>query len=111
MKKQVLKQLRAVASKLEITFEKKIITVSGQQLIETGNSIIDGNTIDPALHYQIETEVPCNHFRKLKEAYKFAGFEACNDYIRSVNEVVQRANLASLEQTAGLNERKELFSI
>lgn len=111
MKKSILKQLREVASKLEITFEKKIITVSGQQLIETGNSVINGQTIQPELSYQIETEAPCNHFRKLKEAYKYGGIKACNDYIKSVNEVVQRANLASLEQTAAINERKELFSI
>jgi hypothetical protein len=111
MNKKLLKQFREIATKLEVTFEKRIITVTGQQLIDTGNSIIDSQQINPELSYQIETQAPANHYRKLKEAYKFGGIKSCNDYIRSVNEVVQRANLASLEQTAGISERKEMFSI
>ena len=111
MNKKILKQLRITATKLETTFEKKVITVTGKELIDTGNSVINGQEIDAALSYQIETEAPANHYRKLKEAYKFGGYKSCNDYIRSVNEVVQRANLASLEQTAGISERQSMFSI
>lgn len=111
MKKAILKQLRDVASKLEITYEKSIQTVSGQHLIETGNSVLDGQEIKADMFYQVELQVPANHFRKLKEVYKYGGIKACNQYIESVNETVRRANAAQLSIAAGMNENKQAFSI
>jgi hypothetical protein len=111
MNKKLLKQFREIATKLEVTFEKRIISVTGQQLIDTGNSIIDSQQINPELSYQIETQAPANHYRKLKEAYKFGGIKSCNDYIRSVNEVVQRANIASIDIDANMEIRKQQFEL
>lgn len=111
MKKAILKQLRDVASKLEITYEKSIQTVSGQQLIETGNSVFDGQEINPDMFYQVELQVPANHYKKLKAAYNYGGIKACNQYISDVNETVRRANAAQLSIAAGMNDNKQNFSI
>lgn len=85
------KKLRRLASQLPAINIKRVIAerVVGNDLKDS--EIPEGMKINPRLTYRRKkvVDVPLNHNRKLKEAYKKAGIQGAAAYANAVNQYAE----------------------
>ena len=91
--KHINKELHELAAKLPMIFaeSKEYGSYSGTELIEMGyEKDRAGNQLSAELLYHLELPVKmaCNHYRRLKKAYKANGMKGVNHYLSNLDRII-----------------------
>jgi hypothetical protein len=94
-KKKRIKLLRKIAGELPVVLvhTKEVHFVTGAELLEQGETEVDGQKIIPEKRYvqDMPVQLAINHARQLKKIYQKHGYGAVGQYIDQVQKTVSDA--------------------